>query len=57
MKLVRSDGEHRLAFNGFEGFVTVAEAPGEMALYFDKCDNGLQGKVGTGTMVRRRSIL
>jgi hypothetical protein len=51
MKLVRSDDEHRLAFNGFEGFVAVAEAPGDRALYFDKSDNGLQGKVGSGTKV------
>jgi hypothetical protein len=33
MKRVRSDGEHQLAFNGF---VAVAEAPGDWALYFDK---------------------
>jgi hypothetical protein len=31
--------------------VAVAEAPGDRALYFDKSDNGLQGKVGSGTKV------
>ncbi len=38
------NGEQRLTFEGWEGFVVVKEAPGLWALYFDKTDNGLRDK-------------
>ena len=38
------DGEKRLSFEGWEGFVAVEEEPGQWALYFDKDDNGLRDK-------------
>ncbi|KAK4938468.1 hypothetical protein LTR10_021097 [Elasticomyces elasticus] len=39
------NGEQRLTFEGWEGFVVVKEAPGLWALYFDKEDNALRDKV------------
>lgn len=38
-------GETRLAFLGWEGFCAVEEEPDRWALYFDKENNGLKGKV------------
>ncbi|KIX07812.1 uncharacterized protein Z518_02466 [Rhinocladiella mackenziei CBS 650.93] len=38
------DGEKRLSFEGWEGFVVVEEEPGQWALYFDRDDNGLGDK-------------
>ena len=42
--LLGKDGERRLSFNGWEGFVVVKAHAGEWALYFDKDDNGLREK-------------
>jgi hypothetical protein len=38
------NGEQRLTFEGWEGFVVVKEAPGLWALYFDEADDGLRDK-------------
>ena len=45
------DGEKRLMFDGWEGFVVVKVRRGEWALYFDKDDDGLKGKVGDHAVV------
>ncbi|OQV04562.1 hypothetical protein CLAIMM_09422 [Cladophialophora immunda] len=37
--------EWRIAFDGWEGFVAVQEGEERWAIYFDKNDNGLAGKV------------
>ena len=39
------NGEQRLTFEGWEGFVVVKEAPGLWALYFDREDNALREHV------------
>jgi len=36
--------EKRITLEGWEGFMAVQEDPGSWALYFDRDDNGLQGK-------------
>jgi hypothetical protein len=38
------DGEKRLAFEGWEGFVAVEEHPGDWSLYLDRDDDGLKDK-------------
>jgi hypothetical protein len=43
--------DRRLTLEGWEGFVAVEELPGIWALYFDRDDNGLKGKVALGTRV------
>ena len=43
--------DRRLTFEGWEGFVAVEESPLLWALYFDRDDNGLRGKVQPGTRV------
>ncbi|KXJ88369.1 hypothetical protein Micbo1qcDRAFT_235746 [Microdochium bolleyi] len=43
--------DRRMTLEGWEGFVAVEETPGVWALYFDKDDNGLRGKVPFGTRV------
>ncbi len=37
--------DRRVTFEGWEGFVAVKEKPDTWALYFDREDNGLKGKV------------
>ncbi|OAP65122.1 hypothetical protein AYL99_01094 [Fonsecaea erecta] len=37
--------EWRIAFDGWEGFVAVQEDEERWAIYFDKSDNGLAGKI------------
>jgi hypothetical protein len=39
------NGEKRLTFEGWEGFVVVEEEQGQWALYFDRDDNGLRNRV------------
>ena len=41
----KADGERRIIFQGWEGFVAVEEEAGLWALYFDKSDDGLRGKL------------
>ena len=41
----QADGERRILFQGWEGFVVVEEEEGLWALYFDKSDDGLKGKL------------
>ncbi|OAL40694.1 hypothetical protein AYO20_00430 [Fonsecaea nubica] len=43
--------EWRIAFNGWEGFVAVQEGDERWAIYFDKNDNGLAGKVEGNAVV------
>ena len=43
--------DRRLTFDGWEGWCAVEETAGLWALYFDKDDNGLAGKVAEGTRV------
>lgn len=43
--------DRRLTFEGWEGFCAVEEFPTLWALYFDKDDNGLRGKVAEGVRV------
>ncbi|KAH7024389.1 uncharacterized protein B0I36DRAFT_331339 [Microdochium trichocladiopsis] len=43
--------DRRMTLEGWEGFVAVEETPGVWALYFDRDDNGLKGKVPFGTRV------
>ncbi|KAF2088741.1 hypothetical protein K490DRAFT_72468 [Saccharata proteae CBS 121410] len=43
--------DRRLTFESWEGFVAVEELPAVWALYFDRDDNGLRGKVPRGTRV------
>ena len=43
--------ERRLTIEGWEGFVVVEEYPGIWALYFDRDDNGLAGKIPFGSRV------
>lgn len=43
--------DRRMTVEGWEGFVAVEETPGVWALYFDRDDNGLAGKVLFGTRV------
>lgn len=43
--------DRRLTFEGWEGWVAVEEKPGIWALYFDRDDDGLRGKVREGTRV------
>jgi hypothetical protein len=38
------NGEKRLAFEGWEGFVVIEEEQGQWALYFDRDDNGLRDR-------------
>jgi hypothetical protein len=40
-----------MTLEGWEGFVVVEEQPGSWALYFDRDDDGLKGKVGAGVRV------
>ncbi|KAF2139212.1 uncharacterized protein K452DRAFT_352515 [Aplosporella prunicola CBS 121167] len=40
--------DRRLTFEEWEGFVAVEEQPGQWALYFDRDDNGLRGKIQPG---------
>ena len=42
--------DRRLLFEGWEGFVAVEEGD-EWAVYFDRDDNGLKGKVSQDCMV------
>lgn len=51
MKLIHVGDESRLTFNKFEGFLAVEESPGDWAVWFDKDDNGLRGKVSPNTKV------
>lgn len=43
--------DRRLTFDGWEGWCAVEESPGLWALYFDRDDNGLRGKVAEGARV------
>lgn len=43
--------DRRVILEGWEGFVGVEEEEGLWALYFDRDDNGLKGKVKPGTRV------
>ncbi|KAF2116334.1 hypothetical protein BDV96DRAFT_480441, partial [Lophiotrema nucula] len=43
--------DRRLTFDGWEGWCAVEEFPTLWALYFDKDDNGLLGKVASGTRI------
>ncbi|KKY26848.1 hypothetical protein UCDDS831_g01127 [Diplodia seriata] len=43
--------DRRLTFEDWEGFVAVEEKPMTWALYFDRDDNGLKGKVQPGQKV------
>ncbi|KAI5463236.1 hypothetical protein BGZ63DRAFT_462541 [Mariannaea sp. PMI_226] len=43
--------DRRLTLEGWEGFCAVEELPGIWALYYDRDDNGLKGKVPMGTRV------
>ncbi|KIW62336.1 hypothetical protein PV04_10517 [Phialophora macrospora] len=43
--------DRRMTLEGWEGFVVVEEEPGLWALYFDRDDDGLRGKVGRGVRV------
>lgn len=43
--------DHRMTFDGWEGFCAVEELPGVWALYFDYDDDGLRNKVLPGTRV------
>lgn len=43
--------DRRMTFDGWEGWCAVEEYPSLWALYFDKDDNGLQGKIQEGTRV------
>jgi hypothetical protein len=43
--------DRRLTFEGWEGFVAVEEEPYLWGIYFDRDDNGLRGKVPSGTRV------
>ncbi|KAJ9297642.1 hypothetical protein DTO271G3_4417 [Paecilomyces variotii] len=43
--------DRRVTLEGWEGFVAVEEEEGLWALYFDRDDNGLKGKVKPGTRV------
>ncbi|KAF4303375.1 hypothetical protein GTA08_BOTSDO09442 [Botryosphaeria dothidea] len=43
--------DRRLTFEDWEGFVAVEEQPMVWALYFDRDDNGLKGKVSRSTKV------
>lgn len=46
-----SDNEWRVAFEGWEGFVAVKDEQGRWAVYFDKGDNGLAGKIDSKVVV------
>ena len=37
--------DRRMTFEGWEGFMAVKEGPDAWALYFDRGDDGLKGKV------------
>ena len=37
--------DRRMIFEGWEGFLAVREGPDSWALYFDRADDGLKGKV------------
>ena len=37
--------DRRVTFEGWEGFLAVKEKPDTWALYFDREDDGLKGKV------------
>jgi hypothetical protein len=43
--------DRRLTFEGWEGFVAVREEDGSWALYFDRDDDGMVGKLGEGRVV------
>jgi hypothetical protein len=43
--------DKRITLEGWEGFMAVREAPGLWALYFDKEDDGLKGKIPHGTRI------
>lgn len=43
--------DRRLTLEGWEGFVAVEEEDGLWAVYFDREDNGLKGRVQPGTRV------
>lgn len=43
--------DKRLTMEGWEGFMAVKEAPGLWGLYFDRDDNGLEGKVVKKTIL------
>jgi hypothetical protein len=43
--------DRRLTFEGWEGFCAVEDSLGAWAVYFDRDDNGLRGKVPAGTPV------
>lgn len=43
--------DHRMTFDGWEGFCAVEESPGVWALYFDYNDDGLRNRVLPGTRV------
>ena len=43
--------DKRLTLEGWEGFMAVKEEPGLWALYFDRDDNGLEGKVTKKTIL------
>ncbi|KAI0190116.1 hypothetical protein F4808DRAFT_453922 [Astrocystis sublimbata] len=43
--------DRRMTMDGWEGFAAVETYPGVWALYFDRDDNGLYGKVPMGTRV------
>ncbi|KAL1622102.1 hypothetical protein SLS54_005167 [Diplodia seriata] len=43
--------DRRMTFEGWEGFVAVEEYPAVWALYFDREDDGLKGKIPFGTRV------
>jgi hypothetical protein len=38
--------DRRITLEGWEGFMAVREGHGVWSLYFDRDDNGLEGKVG-----------
>lgn len=43
--------DRRLTFDGWEGFCAVEDGSGNWSLYFDRDDDGLNGKLPEGTRV------
>jgi len=43
--------DKRLTLEGWEGFMAVREVPGLWSLYFDRDDNGLEGKIFKKTIL------
>ena len=49
--LMTADGEKRLTFEGWEGFVVVKGRAGEWGLYFDRDDDGLRQRAKGSSVV------